>query len=1400
MISTRGKFIKIVSIIVSMAMFSMATPAVIWKSLGVGLTSLVPEPVIYAETRELKQDELDSMRGRDNGADANPYIAGQSKLGVNYHGVDLLTGNFSFSETDLSFEGGYGIPVAITRTYSANNPDEGPFGRGWTLSVDLRTTAGGLLKGGGSPSRTVPVRVSEKALTTQQPGSPHWLPTPQGQPDPSEPTEGVVSEDASGLQSVIQRDVDGVLSPPAWDKNKVDAVYVKRIVDGEPITFTDNVTVTTPEGTVYYYDEFGYVPHPNVSGAPGKSSVMKISTVTDRHGNTTTYTYGSTHIQFYRWSGTVYELPLMSIDMPGGRGFDFTWANGRITEVTDGTRVVEYGYASGSDQVTSVTTPGSYVTTYGYGDPEGSQSGPLLRHITDPRGMTTDVYYKETGCYTPPLDENDIPQGQGAPVIDGVFCYKIEYPNDTTLYLRNWLGEGASIQTDFPFVFPVNGRNRTGAALITDGASWGEAINELYVQGGGSYGVGIFASGPFYGPLQISAAQYDEDTQNLLESTSWTYGYGDTGDLNIDRRFSTTIFNNETGLPTLNWNTVITTTSYNYFGAPLQKSVEAERSLYNVQGTTETTQTTYYAYWGADKYFQQKAVMDPAGNVSFTDYFDSSSSAGKGQVSAVYDEKHANFSAWETIEEWREGVEPTSSTAWSATFTYDEEGRPLTVTKLGPGSTTVVTKTEYSGAQGTFGNATKVIEDFGGINRTTETLEFNAFGKVTEVKDAANRVIETEYDDAGNIESVTRTSGTPKVLASYTYGSTPGTYNFGMLLSAIDGVSGTTQVVSYWGSGEGGRTGQVKKTEGWDDIGVTGMTPTYTVEYDYNDSGDRKQTTYTTANGVRKYYYDDYLTVSGPGDKRVFQTMTAETNGGQGVQGEQFHYSYDTAGRLTHAAFMQTPQSQETYTANYPAAARAQTYYLYSPIGQIDEIYNFFQNYVTTYTGGHYTITPTITNVTGQKYFYDEDTGLREKTEWYEPDTNGAWQKQRDETYDYDELGQLVEADYNGSISGQNFTWMYDGAGNRNLSGYAYDKLNRMTASPGSTTYQNDILGNRTWKNYGQSSVQRYVWDEMGRLSSLCGTTQGAKYHYRVDGLRIKKVEGLTIAWVDDQSSESEEEASGYYDEHWAVNKPTTRYFYDGQMSFEDDYTIAGGEGTETTVTRYALGARGIDGIETTTVQGASAVYPVYDGHGNMIATLARNGTSFARANNREYGVWGDIRSGSGGDQGYVANLGHRKDAESGLTYMRARYYEPGTGRFISEDIARDGKNWFVYCSNDPVQQVDPTGELPLPPGTLQYLLTKFLANAALGREAWMMGHAAVIMWLAWLQLDRDGIAQLLGRDQKVTWVAEAEAGLLGTSPLLLTDVKTKAQALMDMYSTCLQISMWIFDDLWFRN
>ena len=134
-----------------------------------------------------------------------------------------------------------------------------------------------------------------------------------------------------------------------------------------------------------------------------------------------------------------------------------------------------------------------------------------------------------------------------------------------------------------------------------------------------------------------------------------------------------------------------------------------------------------------------------------------------------------------------------------------------------------------------------------------------------------------------------------------------------------------------------------------------------------------------------------------------------------------------------------------------------------------------------------------------------------------------------------------------------------------------------------------------------------------------------------------------------------------------------------------------------TTLTRNYVGARGIEAMFVSQNGNTTTSYPLYDVHGNMVATVAKgsSGTSWTIQDERSYDVWGSVRSGAatGGPRGrYCANLGHVQDDESGLVYMRARYYEPGSGRFISEDPARDGLKFYVYCKNSPLAFVDSTG------------------------------------------------------------------------------------------------------------
>ncbi|MBV6502721.1 MAG: hypothetical protein AKCLJLPJ_00773 [Fimbriimonadales bacterium] len=411
---------------------------------------------------------------------------------------------------------------------------------------------------------------------------------------------------------------------------------------------------------------------------------------------------------------------------------------------------------------------------------------------------------------------------------------------------------------------------------------------------------------------------------------------------------------------------------------------------------------------------------------------------------------------------------------------------------------------------------------------------------------------------------------------------------------------------------------------------------------------------------------------------------------------EEFHYQFDSVGRLTHAAFAQTAQngSAPYYTAEEPADSRAHAVYQYGPGGQM---WGLAQYWEVLGTGEYpYSSEPIV----GSRYYsmngaayvpYYDELGLRERLDVM-VNSSGAWAVSRSEFYTYDVLGQLTSVDYNDGLANEFQSWTYDPAGNRSNSGYSYDSLNRMSASPG-YVYQNDILGNRTWRNFGLPGVQRYVWDEVNRAQSICGETVGARYEYRADGMRVKKVADLTITW----NPGDENQGSGFYDENLSVNKPTTRYYYDGQMCVEEDYTVWVGpfQGQSTVVTRYGVGARGIDWMEKSG-SGGGVSFPLYDGHGNMIATLSRSGSgSFAVSNARSDDVWGSVRSGSSSgypNTRYCAHLGHKQDDESGLLYMRARYYEPWTGRFVTEDPVRDGCNWYIYCQNHPGQRVDATG------------------------------------------------------------------------------------------------------------
>ena len=203
-------------------------------------------------------------------------------------------------------------------------------------------------------------------------------------------------------------------------------------------------------------------------------------------------------------------------------------------------------------------------------------------------------------------------------------------------------------------------------------------------------------------------------------------------------------------------------------------------------------------------------------------------------------------------------------------------------------------------------------------------------------------------------------------------------------------------------------------------------------------------------------------------------------------------------------------------------------------------------------------------------------------------------------------------------------------------------------------------------------------------------------------------------------------------------NVDTFKYNGYGEMS----QAVVGG--VTTNYTYYADGLR-----RTKTTNGVTTVH-MWDGD-NIIADLDGNyalKTGYARANdlstmynadgdewyyimsdrgdtiqmyndttetNYLYDAYGNQQTESTTDINPFRYCGEYYDAETGFTYLRARYYDPTTGRFISEDPIRDGLNWYAYCENNPVMFVDPWGLWKEGDEKLPYLVN-YIINGADGK------------------------------------------------------------------------------------
>lgn len=181
-----------------------------------------------------------------------------------------------------------------------------------------------------------------------------------------------------------------------------------------------------------------------------------------------------------------------------------------------------------------------------------------------------------------------------------------------------------------------------------------------------------------------------------------------------------------------------------------------------------------------------------------------------------------------------------------------------------------------------------------------------------------------------------------------------------------------------------------------------------------------------------------------------------------------------------------------------------------------------------------------------------------------------------------------------------------------------------------------------------------YTWDAAGRLTaaSVGGTT--TTYSYDGDGTRASKTSGGA----------------------------TTSYLWDRQSGLP----LLVDDGTHAYVQQ--------DGALATIDSTGAARYPVTDALGSLRGESDGSGTLSGLT---DYDVFGAVRAG-GGTTGALGYTGEQGDGETGLTYLRARYTDPATGRFLSADSVQpnapgtQGYHRYSYTANNPTTWTDPSG------------------------------------------------------------------------------------------------------------
>ena len=325
------------------------------------------------------------------------------------------------------------------------------------------------------------------------------------------------------------------------------------------------------------------------------------------------------------------------------------------------------------------------------------------------------------------------------------------------------------------------------------------------------------------------------------------------------------------------------------------------------------------------------------------------------------------------------------------------------------------------------------------------------------------------------------------------------------------------------------------------------------------------------------------------------------------------------------------------------------------------------------------------------QYSYDKNSNITEKTQVNNYPKEDADKVNETKVYTYDTLGRLtktVTTDHKKDDKTKTVTYTYDNVGNRlkeddgtTTTSYTYnglDQLKTSTKEKGTAVeevrqYDYDANGNQTdVKNTRTGEDQIYVYDAENRLSQVSVTKDGKtaviqQNIYNGEGQRIQKVDG---------------------------DETTNYYYQDGVVAYTTD---ANGE-------QNSQNLIGTDGnvLATERFQQNATQYYLYnkDIQGSTSSLVKEDGSADATYQYTDFGettIQGDDQA-----KNEVSYTGGIYDQSTGLYYLNARYYNPEDGRFMTEDSYRgeimkpEIGHLYVYCANNPVNYVDPSGHFAI--------------------------------------------------------------------------------------------------------